>query len=363
MKKIVTIVGARPQFIKAAMLSRVLADHSRLEECIVHTGQHYDHGMSDVFFSEMSIPRPKYNLGVGGGTHGAMTGRQLEGIESVLLDEKPDCVVVYGDTNSTLAGALAAAKLRIPVAHVEAGLRSYNRRMPEEVNRVLTDHVSRFLFTPSHRADENLAREGLEEGVHFVGDIMYDAALLYAGQTADAVSPAVDRIRRTSTDFVLVTVHRQENTDSPDRLEAIFDALRRLATDRAVVLPIHPRLQKILEAGGRLDEMTRGLTIIDPVGFVDMIALLQATSLVLTDSGGVQKEAYFHGTPAVILRDETEWGELVGLNWAALCPPHSAADILSAARAMTGRTGDTDAAPYGSGDTADRIAAILQDAL
>lgn len=363
MKKIVTIVGARPQFIKAAMLSRVLADHPRLEECILHTGQHYDHGMSDVFFSEMNIPRPKYNLGVGGGTQGAMTGRQLEGIETVLLDEKPDCVLVYGDTNSTLAGALAAVKLHIPVAHVEAGLRSYNRRMPEEVNRLLTDHVSRFLFTPSHKADENLAREGLEDGVHFVGDIMYDAALFYAGRTADGASPAVDRIRRAPDDFVLVTIHRQENTDAPDRLEAIFDALRQLATDRAVVLPIHPRLRKMLEAGGRLDEMTRGLTIIDPVGFVDMISLLQAASLVLTDSGGVQKEAYFHGTPVVILRDETEWGELVDLNWAALCPPHSAADILASARAMTGRIGETDAAPYGSGDTAERIAAILQDAL
>jgi len=363
MKKIVTIVGARPQFIKAAMLSRVLADRPGLEECILHTGQHYDQGMSDVFFSEMNIPRPKYNLGVGGGAQGAMTGRQLEGIETVLLGEKPDCVMVYGDTNSTLAGALAAAKLHIPVAHVEAGLRSYNRRMPEEVNRVLTDHVSRFLFTPSHMANENLAREGLEDGVHFVGDIMYDAALFYAGRTADGVSPVVDRIRRAPNDFVLVTVHRQENTDAPDRLDAIFDALRQLGKDQAVVLPIHPRLRKMLEAGGGLDEMTRGLTIIDPVGFVDMIALLESASLVLTDSGGVQKEAYFHGTPAVILRDETEWGELVDLNWAVLCSPQSAADILAAVRAMTGRTGDTDAAPYGSGDTADRIATILQDAL
>ncbi|MCE0506578.1 UDP-N-acetylglucosamine 2-epimerase (non-hydrolyzing) [Roseivivax sp. GX 12232] len=363
MKKIITIVGARPQFIKAAMLSRVLADYQGLEEIILHTGQHYDHGMSDVFFSEMNIPRPKYNLGVGGGNQGAMTGRQLEGIETVLIDERPDCVLVYGDTNSTLAGSLAAAKLHIPVAHVEAGLRSYNRRMPEEVNRVLTDHLSRFLLTPSHKAALNLAREGLEDGVHFVGDIMYDAALFYAGQTASRVGTILDRVHQTLDNFVLVTVHRQENTDAPDRLEAILDALRQLAADRPVVLPIHPRLRKMLEAGGKFDEMTLGLTIIAPVGFVDMISLLQAASLVLTDSGGVQKEAYFHGTPAVILRDETEWGELVDLNWATLCPPNSPAHILAAADAMTGRTGDTEATPYGSGDAAERIAAILLDEL
>jgi UDP-GlcNAc3NAcA epimerase len=363
-KRLVTIVGARPQFIKAAMLSRVLAKRTGLEECLLHTGQHYDHGMSEVFFTELGLPRPKFNLGIGGGTQGAMTGRQLEGIESVLQQERPDCVVVYGDTNSTLAGALAAAKLHIPVAHVEAGLRSFNRRMPEEVNRVLTDHVSDFLFTPTRLAGENLAAEGVRDGVHFVGDIMFDASILYSRGAKEAAGEGVRRIIETLGGFALVTIHRQENTDLVGRLEVIFEALRRLATDLAVVLPIHPRLHKTLVAGGHFEEMTRGLTVIDPVGFIDMLALLQASSLVLTDSGGLQKEAFYAGKPVIILRDETEWVELLEIGCAALCPPIAVAGIVSAALRMVGRPlPDTDQTPYGIGDTATRIADILQAAL
>ncbi len=364
MKRLVTIVGARPQFIKAAMLSRVLAARVGLEEILLHTGQHYDHGMSDVFFSELDIPQPHVNLGIGGGTQGAMTGRQLERIETVLLRERPDCVVVYGDTNSTLSGALAAVKLHIPVAHVESGLRSFNRRMPEEVNRVLTDHVSSFLFTPTQRAGENLAAEGLRDGVHFVGDIMFDASLFYSRRVPEGMSPGVRSMLGGLGDFVLVTVHRQENTDVPERLEVVFEALRRLAADRVVVLPMHPRLRKMLEVGRRFEEMTRGLTVIEPVGFIDMLGLLQATSLVLTDSGGLQKEAFFAGKPVVILRDETEWVELVAMGCAVLCPPLSATDILTAAQGMTSRdVSRTGEAPYGTGDAAVKIADILERAL
>jgi UDP-GlcNAc3NAcA epimerase len=327
---------------------------------ILHTGQHYDHGMSEVFFTEMGIPAPKYNLGVGGGPQGAMTGKQLEGIEKILLDEKPDCLLVYGDTNSTLAGALAAAKLHIPVAHVESGLRSYNRRMPEEVNRVLTDHMSTFLFTPSEQAQVNLAAEGITEGVHFVGDIMYDAAQTYAKRVAETGSAVFDDLGLTNGGFRLATVHRQENTDHPERLLAILEALRRLSADRPLVLPLHPRLRNILKSNGTYKEMTRGLTVIEPVGFMDMIALTKGASLVLTDSGGLQKEAYFHGNPVVVMRDETEWAELIDLGWAQLCPPVAAMDIIAAATSMENATGDKQAEPYGVGNAADLILAKLK---
>lgn len=363
MKKFITVVGARPQFIKAAMLSRAVAEQGDIEEVILHTGQHYDHGMSEIFFEEMGIPKPKYNLGVGGGTQGAMTGQQLEGIEKILMAEKPDGLLVYGDTNSTLAGALAAAKLHIPVAHVEAGLRSYNRKMPEEVNRVLTDHMSTLLFTPSHQAQETLASEGITKGVHFVGDIMFDAARVYAAQLAEQGSAVFDALGLPPGGFRLATVHRQENTDHPDRIAAIFGALRALAAEAPVVLPLHPRLGNILKANGTFETMTQGITVIEPVGFMDMIALTKNASLVLSDSGGLQKEAYFHGTPVVILRDETEWSELVDLGWAQLCPPITQADIMAAAAAMEHTKGDMNAAPYGAGNAADLILTALKDTL
>lgn len=362
MQKIITVVGARPQLIKAAMLSREIARDPDVEEIILHTGQHYDHGMSDVFFEEMQIPKPGYNLGVGGGAHGAMTGQQLEGIEKILLNERPDWLLVYGDTNSTLAGALAAAKLNIPVAHVEAGLRSFNRAMPEEVNRVLTDHMSARLFAPTQTAVDHLASEGLTKGVHFVGDIMYAAARFYGARLKAEGSTLLAGLGFEGKSYRLATVHRQENTDDPARLIAILSALGSLAKDGPLILPVHPRVRKMLDADVDLMALLEGVTLIDPVGFIDMIALMQGASLILTDSGGVQKEAYFHGTPALILRDETEWGELVTLGWAKLCPPLNSEIILKEAADMEGRIGDTKAAPYGAGDAAARILAHLKTA-
>lgn len=315
--KIVTIVGARPQFIKAAVLSRAIAslhthgDGFAVREVMIHTGQHYDENMSDVFFREMEIPKPARNLGVGGGRHGAMTGRMLEAIEQALIEETPDWVLVYGDTNSTVAGALAAAKLHIPVAHVEAGLRSFNRAMPEELNRVLTDHASNVLFAPTQVAVENLLREGLpQERIALVGDVMYDAVLHYR-KRAETDSRVLDDLGLESGSFVLATIHRAENTDDPERLRGVMGGLERIAGDGPVVLPLHPRTRAALERTGLLEGVQRALRVIDPLGYLDMLRLSSAARLIATDSGGVQKEAYFHGVPCVTLRDETEWVELI----------------------------------------------------
>jgi len=353
--KLATVLGARPQFIKAAAVSRALHAAPGIEEQIIHTGQHFDQNMSDVFFEEMGIPAPAHHLGISGGTHGRMTGRQLEAVEEVLLAEKPDAVMVYGDTNSTLAGALAAAKLHIPVAHVEAGLRSFNRRMPEEINRVLTDHAATWLFAPTQVALDHLKQEGLtHSGAVFAGDVMYDAALIF-GAEADDRSDILERLNLAPGGFRLCTCHRAENTDDPARLAAIFRALRALASDTPLVLPLHPRTRKMLAEGGDFEAMTAGLTLIDPVGFFEIIRLMRGASLVLTDSGGLQKEAYFHGTPVVVLRDETEWVELVELGWARITPPTEQDAILTAARAMEGATGDTVARPYGDGQASQTI--------
>jgi len=301
--KILTIVGARPQFIKAAVVSRAVASHNRsnpetaVHEDICHTGQHYDHGMSQVFFDEMGIPEPYINLGVGSGLHGQTTAAMLAGIEQEIVARKPDAVLVYGDTNSTLAGALSAAKLNVPLAHVEAGLRSFNRRMPEEINRVVTDHVARLLFCPCSNAQEQLRREGVETGVHVVGDVMYDALLYYR---SGAVSPAI------SEPFALATIHRAENTDDPVRLENIITALD--ACPVKVVLPTHPRTREAVKRGAI---KPRGsLELIDPVSYREMLGYLQECRFVITDSGGLQKEAYFSEKPCITVRDETEWVEL-----------------------------------------------------
>lgn len=301
--KIVTIVGARPQFIKVAPVSRELrkAHH----EVLVHTGQHYDDAMSAVFFRELDIPEPDYNLGVGSGTHGEQTGEMLKRIEPVLLAERPDWVLVYGDTNSTLAGALAAAKLHIPVAHVEAGLRSFNRNMPEEINRILTDHISDLLLCPTWTAVENLRREGITEGVHLVGDVMHEA-LLWAAERARTKSTILERLGLSEREYLLATVHRAENTDDPARLQAILDAF--MALDEIVVFPVHPRTQARLNALGFSVNISR-LKLIPPVGYLDMVRLEQAACAILTDSGGIQKEAYWLGVPCITLRDETEWVE------------------------------------------------------
>jgi len=291
--KIVTVVGARPQFIKAATVSRVLRKTKGVREVLVHTGQHYDANMSEVFFEELEIPRPDYNLGIGPATHGAQTGRMLEAIEGVLFKEKPDWVLIYGDTNSTLGGALAAVKLHIPVAHIEAGLRSFNRRMPEEVNRVLTDHASDILFAPTQTAVENLRREGIsEEQIQLVGDVMYDAALYY-GKKAERQSQILNRLELKPREYILATTHRAENTDDPQRLRAIFEGFAEVAQEIKVVLPLHPRTHAALVQVGLYDKVPRSICLIEPVGYLDMVMLEKNARLIATDSGGVQRRRFF----------------------------------------------------------------------
>lgn len=313
--KLLTIVGARPQFIKAASVSRAINQYNQnllsttIQEILVHTGQHYDPNMSDVFFAEMQIPKPDYHLGIGGSSHGSMTGRMLEKIEEVIFQEKPDVVLVYGDTNSTLAGALAAVKLHIPVAHVEAGLRSFNMNMPEEVNRVLTDQISKWLFCPTETSVKNLQNERISEKTQSlitnVGDVMYDAVLFYRkiAKPTDPISSLIDQL---SSKFYLATVHRAENTDDPVRFSNIMDALNTISETTPVVLPLHPRTRKLLGSDYRSQ-----VRLIDPVGYFDMITLLTHCQAVFTDSGGLQKEAFFFHKPCITLRDETEWVELV----------------------------------------------------
>lgn len=307
--KIVTVIGARPQFIKAAALSRVIKNDDRIKEVIIHTGQHFDRNMSKIFFDELEIPEPTYHLDIHSLSHGAMTGRMMEKIEEILIKEKPDFLLVYGDTNSTLAGALAAKKLHIRVAHVEAGLRSFNMEMPEEINRILTDRISDILFCPTQNAIDNLIKEGFDHFETIIcnsGDIMYDAALFFQAK-ARKESQITDRLNITSGNYVLATIHRQENTDSPERLMQIVDALNQIHTDKEVIVPLHPRTRNILK---NMD-IHPAFTIIDPIGYMDMIALTSNAHMVLTDSGGLQKEAFFFGKYCITLRDQTEWVELV----------------------------------------------------
>jgi UDP-GlcNAc3NAcA epimerase len=355
--KVLTVIGARPQFIKAAPVSSALAAE-RVEEILVHTGQHFDAKMSDVFFSEMSIPAPRHHLGVGGLSHGVMTGRMLEGLEGVLSQEKPDVVLVYGDTNSTLAGALAAVKMHIPVAHVEAGLRSFNMRMPEEVNRRLADHVSTLLLVPNDTAVSNLAAEGIRQGVHKVGDVMYDAALHFL-DPAKRHSKALDRLGLVRGEYVLATIHRAENTDDPVRLENILAAFSALSATVQVVLPLHPRTRKILAAQGW--NPPERLKVVEPVGYLDMLMLERSARCIATDSGGVQKEAYFYGVPCVTLRDETEWVELVEAGANRLASPADRTDLDRALSEGVRRGPLSDNRPsfYGDGKAALRIAGIL----
>jgi UDP-GlcNAc3NAcA epimerase len=304
---ILTILGARPQFVKAAVVSRALARKTQVTERIIHTGQHHDTNMSDIFFEEMEIPRPAFNLGIHGKSHGAMTGQMMEGLEKLFIEHKPGLVLVYGDTNSTLAGALAASKLHIPVAHVEAGLRSFNMQMPEEVNRILTDRVSSLLFCPTSVAMDNLRKEGYPFGdmeLVMSGDVMLDAARYYA-QRSEQQSSILNTI--DGSDFLLCTVHRAENTDDPEKLRHIFSALAEINKEVKVVCPLHPRTRKIaIDRGLELPS-----TVVDPVGYFDMLELLKHCKAVLTDSGGLQKEAYFFAKPCITLRNETEWTELV----------------------------------------------------
>ena len=319
--KIITIIGARPQFIKAASVSRAIQDHNlkkpdgQIKEIIVHTGQHYDDNMSTVFFKELKIPEPDVNLEVGSGPHGKQTAQMLMRLEEVLMAQKPDWVFVYGDTNSTLAGALAAVKLHIPVAHIESGLRSFNREMPEEHNRVLVDHCSDLLFCPTQTAVDNLAKEGINHGVYLVGDTMYDA-VLQSASFARQKSTIMNDLGLKPKGYLLATVHRPYNTDVPENLLNILTAFNEIG--KPVVFAVHPRTkQKIYEYNGYLqaEDVTKNVVMIEPVGYLDMLVLEENASFILTDSGGMQKEAYFMGVPCVTLRPETEWVETVDAGW------------------------------------------------
>jgi UDP-GlcNAc3NAcA epimerase len=360
--KLATIIGARPQFVKAGSVSRTLRA-AGFVEYLVHTGQHYDYGMSQVFFDELELPAPDINLGIGSGPHGSQTGQMLAKIEEVLLAQKPDAVLVYGDTNSTLAGALAASKLHIPVAHVEAGLRSYNRAMPEEINRLVADHLAKWLFCPSDVAVKNLAHEGITRGVHVVGDVMADA-LHHAAQVAPKRSQIIEKLSLAPKRYYLATVHRAENTDDPARLADILTALMGIAKIQPVIFPIHPRTRdRIRKLGGSYAQLLiphpgppSAPCLIDPVGYLDMVRLTQNARLVLTDSGGLQKEAYWLGVPCVTLRDETEWIETIQNRWNRLVGSDTG-KIIEAVRSDTWPTERP--ALYGAGDAARRIIEIL----
>jgi UDP-GlcNAc3NAcA epimerase len=347
-RKIATVVGARPQFVKAFALSRALEAASDFTECLIHTGQHFDDNMSKVFFDELSIRAPAHRFSISSATHGAMTGEMLARIERVLLDERPDAVVVYGDTNSTLAGALAASKLGIALIHVEAGLRSFNRAMPEEINRVVADHLSQVLLCPTRAAVANLAREGIARGVHPTGDLMYDATL-YATPIAERKSGILERLALTPGKYGVATIHRAGNTDAAAALGPLLDYVAEEAKRQPIVFPVHPRTKAALARAGVAVERP-GLVAIDPVGYLDMCRLLHRAAIVLTDSGGVQKEAYFHRVPCVTLRDETEWTETIDCGWNRLW-----------------RTPDyaprRDIADYGDGHAAEEIVGILRGAL
>ncbi|HKK39577.1 MAG TPA: UDP-N-acetylglucosamine 2-epimerase (non-hydrolyzing) [Cryomorphaceae bacterium] len=355
MMKILTIIGARPQFVKAAAISRQVALDPEVEEVIVHTGQHFDANMSEVFFTEMEIPKPKYNLDINALGHGAMTGRMLEGIEKLILEEKPDVVLVYGDTNSTIAGALAARKLHVKVGHVEAGLRSFNMEMPEEVNRILTDRISDFLYCPTDTAVNNLNREGyelLDAEVVRTGDVMYDAALFYAQRSAE-LSTVIKKLPHEK--FALCTLHRAENTDDPNRLSVFVESLNEIHKQLPVVCPLHPRTRKKLaEHGLQLEVHT-----IDPVGYFDMVELLKHCQLVLTDSGGLQKEAFFFKKPCITMRDQTEWVELVINGFNILAAPNQES-MLSAFQAMSSKNIVFDMDLYGDGKAARAILGHLK---
>jgi len=360
MKKlnIVSIVGARPQFIKCAPLSTCLRNNNSITETLIHTGQHYDENMSQVFFDEMEIPMPDIELEIGSGPHGAQTGKMLEAIEKTLLNIKPDGVIVFGDTNSTLAGALAAVKLHYPLAHIEAGLRSFNRKMPEEINRILTDHCSSFLFCPTQSAVQQLSSEGINNHVHFVGDTMYEAVMGYTDKAARNTRILKD-LQLESKEYILATVHRPQNTDCTESLKQILDALAQI--DLKVIFPVHPRTRKIITESLPGDYFSnKHVKFIDPVGYLEMLLLQQNARVVITDSGGMQKEAYFLGVPCVTLRDETEWMETVNAGWNILAGNKTTA-ILEAVKNASPGTPQRD--EFGDGNASQKIVDILINSL
>jgi UDP-N-acetylglucosamine 2-epimerase len=363
--RILTVVGARPQFIKCAVVSRAL--RARHEEILVHTGQHHDYGMSELFFEQLAIPEPDLNLGIAGGTHGEMTGRMIESLERVMVKQMPDAVLVYGDTNSTMAGALAAAKLHIPVAHVEAGLRSFNRRMPEEINRVVTDHVSSLLFCPTENARALLAKEGISAGVHFTGDVMFDSVLANLDRARTAI-PKAELFAALGFSpaegcYAFATLHRSENTDDRTRLGAILDALSKIGLP--VLLPLHPRTKRVLTEDADLALRVGGsLKIVEPIGYLELLLVAGEAELVLTDSGGLQKEALFLGVPCVTLRDETEWIETVAAGANIVAGAEMRAILEAAAKMLArGRRSALSASaqnPFGDGKAAEKIVRILE---
>ena len=342
--KLATIIGTRPQYVKAAPLSSAIAASRDIDEQAIHTGQHFDENMSGIFFRELSLPRPVYELDIHGGSHGEMTARMLAAIEKILMDVRPDAVMVYGDTNSTLSGALAAAKLMIPLIHVEAGLRSFNRRMPEEVNRVITDHLSQVLLCPTSQAVTNLAAEGITRGVHHVGDIMYDSTLVTL-PLAERYSSVLKRLNLTEKSYAVVTIHRAENTDDEMALGKVMSYLGEQARVRPVVWPVHPRT-RIAAAKFNIELELPGITLTEPMGFLDMCLLLNRASAIFTDSGGIQKEAYFHRVPCVTLRNETEWVETITHGWNRLW---SKAEYESR----------SEITEYGSGNAAERMLKVI----
>lgn len=358
--KIITIIGARPQFIKAAMVSHAIQAHNKshtnqIEELLIHTGQHYDKAMSQIFFQQMNIPAPTWQLSCGNNSHGAMTGQMLAETEAILLQSKPDYVLVYGDTNSTLAGALAASKLNIPVIHVEAGLRSFNKAMPEEINRILTDHLASLLCCPTLGAVQHLKNEGISKGVHHVGDVMYDAALTF-GKVAEQTSTILTDLGLKKKQFRLCTIHRAENTDKKERLTGIFEAMKEIASESCpVILPLHPRTKERLKQYDLVNDNTN-LKIIPPISFLDMIMLEKQADIIFTDSGGVQKEAYFHQTPCITLRDETEWVETISAGWNQLAG-YKKEDILNCIESI--RSDRQEITEYGNGNAAEKIVSLL----
>jgi UDP-GlcNAc3NAcA epimerase len=353
--RILTVVGARPQFIKAAAVSRVIRQEH--QEILVHTGQHYDFGMSQVFFDELDLPAADYNLRVGSASHGVQTAQMIQKIEAVLQQEKPDLVMVYGDTNSTLAAAIAAVKIHIPIAHVEAGLRSFNRQMPEEVNRRLTDHSSTLLFTPTDLATQNLAQEGIIQDVHQVGDVMYDVLLNYLDR-AQPCSPLLETLGLKSGGYLLATIHRAENTDTPARLKAILQALS--STEWPVIFPVHPRTRQRIQQMGLEDILKRSshLQCVEPMGYLDMLWLEQNAHRILTDSGGVQKEAYLLGVPCLTIREETEWQETVDSGWNQLIPAEKSAILTALADNSQPKSRPSF---YGDGKAAQRITKVFRE--
>ncbi len=372
--KIVTVVGARPQFIKASAVSRAIlgmnGTRSRIQEILVHTGQHYDYMMDKVFFEELNLLEPDYHLDVGSGSHGGQTGRMLERIEALLEKEKPRVVLVYGDTNSTLAGALAAAKLNIPVAHIEAGLRSYNRRMPEEINRLLTDHLSTLLFCPTNQAVKNLAREGIKDRqrkvVRNVGDVMYDS-ILYYSKIADKTSTILDRLdlftpnsALRTPNYYLATLHRAENTDDPKRLRSILGALNEIGRTISVIFPLHPRTKKMMEIH-HLFPKSRWIRLIEPVSYLDMLHLEKNAKAILTDSGGVQKEAYWLKVPCFTLRDETEWVETVRSGWNVLAGTEAKCIMETIKRGIRQKHSPGVIRFFGDGKASEKIVKVLLD--